>query len=87
MKSDRMKRLFEGNKDNERAIALQFALDGVQVDALRSNEVWPLICLNLNLPPSLRFCEDNILPLGITSGLNNPVDMDSFISPMVDKLQ
>ena len=34
MQSDRMRHLFEGNKDNERAIALQFALDGVQVDAL-----------------------------------------------------
>jgi len=87
MKSDWMKHLFEGNKDNERAIALQFALDGVQVDALRSNEVWPLICLNLNLPSSLQFCEDNILFLGITPGLNDPVDMDSFISLMIDELQ
>ena len=87
MQSDHMRRLFEGNRDNERAITLQFALDGVQVDALQSNEVWPLICLNLNLPPSLRFCEDNILPLGITPGPNDPVDIDSFISPMVDELQ
>ena len=34
MQSDRMRRLFEGNRDNKQAIALQFALDGVQVDAL-----------------------------------------------------
>ena len=87
MQSDYMRHLFEGNRNNERATALQFALDGVQIDALRSNEVWPLICLNLNLPPSLRFCEDNILPLGITPGPNDPVDIDSFISPMVDELQ
>src|SRR3954453_13014628 len=43
MQSDRMKHLFEGSSDNERVVALQFALDGVQTDKLRSNEVWPLI--------------------------------------------
>ena len=50
MQSERMKRLFEDSSDNERAIALQFSLDGVQTHKLGLNEVWPLICLNLNLP-------------------------------------
>ena len=39
MQSDRMRRLFGGNSDNERAIALQFALDGVQTHKLGSNNV------------------------------------------------
>ena len=87
MQSDRMRRLFEGSSDNERAVALQFALDGVQTDKLRSNEVWPLICLNLNLPPSDRFKEDNILPIAITSGPKEPIDLNSFLSSMVDEVQ
>ena len=52
MQSNRMKCLFEGTDDNERAIALQFILDGVQMHKLGFNDVWPLICLNLNLLPS-----------------------------------
>ena len=52
MQSNRMKCLFEGTDDNECAIALQFTLDGVQMHKLGFNDVWPLICLNLNLPPS-----------------------------------
>jgi len=87
MQSDRMRKFFEGNDDNKRAIALQFALDGVQTHAFRSNEVWPLICLNLNLLSCIKFCEDNILPLAITPGPNEPVDIDSFLSPMVDEVQ
>ena len=63
-----MKHLFEGSSDDERAIALQFSLDGVQMHKLVLNEVWPLICFNLNLPLSERFQKDNILPLAVTPG-------------------
>ena len=62
-------------------------MNRVQTHTLRNNEVWPFICLNLNLPPSIRFREDNILPLAITPGPNEPVDIDSFLSPMVDEVQ
>jgi len=68
-------------------VALQFTLDGVQTDKLHSNKVWLLICLNLNLPPSDRFKEDNILPIAITPGPKEPIDLDSFLSPMVDEVQ
>ena len=86
MQSNCMKCLFEGTDDNEHAIALQFALDGVQTYKLGFNDVWPLICLNLNLPPSEQFQEDNVLPLAIIPGLKEPVNLDSFISPMVDEV-
>ena len=87
MQSERMKRLFDGSSDNERAIALQFSLDDVQTYKLELNEVWPLICFNLNLPLSERFQEDNILLLAVTPSPREPVDIDTFISPMVDELQ
>ena len=86
MQSERMKHLFEGSSDNKCAIALQFLLDSVQMHKLGLNEVWPLICFNLNLPLSERFQENNILPLAVTPGPQEPVDIDTFISPMVDEL-
>ena len=67
-------------------MALQFTLDGIQTDKLHSNKVWPLICLNLNLPPSDKFRKDNILPIVITSGPKEPIDLDSFLLPMVDEV-
>ena len=82
-----MKYFFEGSSDNERAIAFQFSLDGVQMHKLGFNEVWPFICFNLNLLLCERFQEDNILPLAVTSGSHEPVDIDTFISPIVDELQ
>src|SRR5436305_12369217 len=86
MQSNCMKCLFEGTDDNECAIVLQFILDDVQMHKLRFNDVWPLIYLNLNLSPSERFQEDNVLPLAITPELKEPVNLDSFISPMVDEV-
>ena len=82
-----MKHLFEDSSNNECAIALQFSLDSVQMYKLRLNEVWLLICFNLNLLLSERFQEDNILPLAVTPGPQESVDIDTFILPMVDELQ
>ena len=82
-----MKHLFEDSSNNEYAIALQFSLDSVQTHKLGLNEVWPLICFNLNLPLSERFQEDNILLLAVTPSPREPVDIDTFISLMVDELQ
>ena len=87
MWSEQMKHFFESNSDNECTIALQFSLDGVQMHKLGFNKVWSFICFNLNLPLCERFQEDNILPLVITPGPHEPVDIDTFISPIVDKLQ
>src|SRR5437667_12077775 len=87
MQSERMKCLFEGSSDNERAIALQFSLDSVQMHKLGFNEVWPFIYFNLNLPLCERFQEDNILLLAVTPGPHELVDIDTFISSMVNELQ
>src|SRR2546421_9937363 len=82
-----MKCFFKGSSDNEYTIALQFSLDSVQMHKLGFNKVWPFICFNLNLLLCERFQEDNILLLAVTPGPHEPVDIDTFISPMVDKLQ
>jgi len=68
-------------------VTLQFALDEVQTNKLCSNKVWPLICLNLNLTLSDKVKEDNILPIAITPGLKEPIDLDFFLSPVIDEVQ
>ena len=74
-----MRNLFEGDDDCDHAITLQFLLDGVQIHKTSQNEIWPLICLNLNLPLTEYFCEDSILPIGIISEPQSPSDLNSFL--------
>ena len=78
-----MRNLFEGDDDCDHAIALQFLLDSIQMHKISQNEIWSLICLNLNLPLTEHFCEDSILPIGIIPGPQSPSDLDSFLYPFI----
>ena len=80
-----MRNLFEGDDDCDRAIALQFSLDGVQTHKTGQNEIWPLICLNLNLPLTEHFREDSILPIGIIPGPQSLSDLDFFLYLFITK--
>ena len=40
--------------DDERTIALHFSTDGVQLFRNSTQEAWPFLILNLNLPPEER---------------------------------
>ena len=42
--------------------------------------------MNFNLPPSIRSKRRNMLLVGFTPGPNNPKDLDSFLSPLVDEM-
>jgi len=83
LRSAKMRDLFEGDNDCDRAIALQFSLDGVQMHKTGQNKIWSLICLNLNLPLTEHFHEDSILPIGIIPGPQSPSDLDSFLYPFI----
>ena len=85
MQSDKMTALFEGDDNRDRAIALQFSLDGVLTHKTGGSDIWPLICLNLNLPLSDHFKEDNILPVGVILGPGAPKDLDSFLFPFIQE--
>ena len=52
-----------------------------------SNDVWSFICINLNLPLSECFKEDNIIPFGIAPGPKAPSDLDSFLYPFVEEMK
>ena len=47
--------LIVGYFDDERIVALQFSTDGVQLFRNSTCEAWPLLIINLNLPPEDRY--------------------------------
>lgn len=60
--------------------------DGLSLFKIGSFEVWPIFLINLNLPPLERVKEDNIIPVGFVPGRKAPVDIESFLRPLVDEL-
>lgn len=69
-----------------RDIALGLSTDGFGPFKRRRATAWPLILFNYNLPPEIRFHIDNIICLGVIPGPKKPVDMDSFLWPIVEEL-
>jgi hypothetical protein len=55
----------EGYFDDPRNIAIQLSLDGVQLFKSAQHEVWPILALNLNLPPQLRYKKENFIPIAV----------------------
>lgn len=78
---------------------MQFSTDGVQLFRRTQQKVWPILLLNLNLPPTerciclpirflkCRYNADNFLPLGICPGSEQPKDMDSFLYPLIEEFK
>lgn len=67
-----------------RDIALGLSTDGFGPFKRRNKAAWPLILFNYNLPPQERFKKKYIIPLG--SIPKKPLDMDSFLWPVVQEL-
>ncbi|KAG8870580.1 hypothetical protein FRB98_001528 [Tulasnella sp. 332] len=51
----------------------------------RKQTCWLIIAFNYNLPPKIRFHRSNILCLGVIPGPKQPKDMDSFLTPLINK--
>ena len=49
--------------------------------------MWPLLLINLNIPPSERFKEEHLILLGVIPGPNGPKDMNSFLHPMINEFK
>ena len=52
-----------------------------------SNDVWLFICINLNLPLSEHFKEDNIISFGIALSSKASSDLDFFLYPFVEEMK
>lgn len=48
-------------------------------------QVWPILALLLNLPPHLRYLNENIIPLGFFPG-PSPADLTSFFTPLINEV-
>ena len=62
-------------------IALQFSIDGAQLQPDQPSEAWVFIWVVHNLPPSMRYKKDFVIPGAIVPGPNKPGDLDSFLFP------
>lgn len=73
---------FEGERD----IALGISTDGFAPFRRRRHSAWPILIFNYSLPPSIRFHQENILPIGVIPGPKAVRDINSFLEPLVDEL-
>ncbi|CEL53971.1 hypothetical protein RSOLAG1IB_11503 [Rhizoctonia solani AG-1 IB] len=71
-----------------RDIAYAIMLDGVETQERAvsgHSSCWPLMGINLNLPPSERVKMKNLFPLGIIPGPKQPKDFNLFLLPFVEE--
>lgn len=61
-------------------------LDGFQATKLQNHSTTPIIFINLNLPPELRYSNDNILLSCLIPGPSNYKNLDSFMHPIIQEL-
>lgn len=75
--------LFASNRD----VALQISYDGFQVNVRGQHHAIPIIAINLNLPPTIRYRRENILVVGLIPGPKSPIMIDTFLQPLVDEMK
>lgn len=68
-----------------RDVAFGLSTDGFAPFRRRKSTCWPLILFNYNLPPEIRFHFRHIISLGVIPGPKKPVDIDSFLWPLVQE--
>lgn len=73
---------FAGNQD----VALGFLTDGFTPFKRSKQTCWPLLLINFNLPPDVRFQKEHLICVGVIPGPHKPKDPDSFMWPMVEEL-
>lgn len=77
----------KGKFADDREIGFACGFDGTKAfKARRGRFVWPIILTCMNLPPEIRFKRKNVLVVGFIPGPNQPRDVDSFLSPLVDEM-
>lgn len=70
-----------------RHLILGFSMDDVQVVRQKTHDIWPLLLIQLNLPPKLRYKKRNLILLGVIPGPKQPSDFESFFQPMLEEFK
>jgi hypothetical protein len=69
-------------------LAFFFSTDGVKVfKSRRAFHIWPLLLINLNLPPAERVKRCNMILVGFIPGPKEPNDLDSFLFPLIQEMK
>jgi len=68
-------------------IALQLMLDGVNLLNRSTHSTTPVLCINYNLPPTVRYQKHNILLSLVIPGPGKYGNLDSFLHPLVEELK
>lgn len=76
-----------GKSAAEYDIFLDVSTDGFDVFGSGTYDCWPVIAMVHNLHPSERFLMRNVVPLGFIKGPREPVRLDTFLLPLVQKLK
>ena len=68
-------------------VCLSLSVDGKNL--FRSNDfnIWPVLLLNLNLPPDERCKIEHMIPFGFIPGPNNPKNLETFLHPLFEELK
>jgi hypothetical protein len=62
-------------------IALQFSINGTQLWPDQPSKAWVFIWVVHNLPPSMQYQKDFVIPGATVPGPNKPGDLESFLFP------
>eukprot|EP00170_Pyropia_yezoensis_P003186 contig_13359_g3193 len=75
-----------GLLDEDTDVALSVPTDGFEAWRQRGFQGWPIIVTVLNLPPNVRVRNICEITVAITPGPRQPVDLESFLHPLAEKL-
>ena len=73
--------------EDKHDIALGLSLDGFPIFNKRTLSAWPVILMNLNLPPDVRTHLVHVLCYGVIPSPKAVKDMDSFLYPLYRELE
>ena len=63
------------------------SIDGANITKLRNFEMTPMIVTNLNLPPEIRYRNENILLCLLIPGPKKHGLLDTFLYPFVEEMK
>ena len=63
-------------------LCFQLSFDGYEAHKSTTCNAWCIMLINLNLPPSVRFKNENMIPFGITPGPEAPKALEPFLDPL-----
>ena len=72
---------WESGRFSSSDIALQFSINGAQLRPDQPSKAWVFIWVIHNLPPSMQYKKDFVIPSAIVPGPNKPQELDSFLFP------